>query len=87
MGEAAAELLGKDNHIILIDNRAEKLEAVKGKLKAASIDCESILCDVAERASVEQMLSSLNNKFKISSIIHAAGISPQMARIRQNCQG
>ena len=79
MGEAAAELLGKDNHIILVDNRAEQLEAVTAKLKAAGIDCESIFCDVAERKSVEQMFASVNSRSRISTIIHAAGISPQMA--------
>lgn len=79
MGEATAELLGKDNHIILVDNRAEKLEAVTEKLKAEGIDCDSILCDVTERESVEQMFLGLSGERKISSIIHAAGISPQMA--------
>lgn len=78
MGLAAAKILGKDHYIIIAGRTVKKLENAINELKAEGIEAEAFACDISDRASVDKLAAHANELGKISSVIHAAGLSPHM---------
>ena len=78
MGLATAKILGKENYIIIAGRTLKKLEAALDELKAEGIEAESFACDIANRESVDKLAAHAKNLGTISSVIHAAGMSPNM---------
>lgn len=82
MGLATAKVLGKDNYIIIVGRTLEKLEnALKG-LNAEGIEAESFVCDISNRDSVDRLVARARKAGRISSVIHAAGMSPHMGEAK-----
>lgn len=78
MGLATAKILGKDQHIIIVGRTLDKLEAALEELKADGIEAESFACDISDRSSVDKLVAHAKSLGKITCVIHAAGMSPQM---------
>lgn len=78
MGLATAKILGQDHHVVLADVRQDRLDdAVKG-LQADGVSCESAICDITDKSSVEAMMQAATAAGQVKSLIHTAGVSPQM---------
>lgn len=78
MGLATAKILGKDNYIIIVGRNVKKLENALKELKADGIIAEAFACDISDRASVDGLASHAKEIGTITSVIHAAGMSPHM---------
>jgi NAD(P)-dependent dehydrogenase (short-subunit alcohol dehydrogenase family) len=82
MGLATAKILGKENYIIIAGRTIKKLEIALEELKAEGIEAEAIVCDISNRASVDELAQSAKERGTISNVIHAAGMSPNMGEPR-----
>ncbi len=78
MGLATAKMLGKENYIIIVGRTVKKLDSALVKLREAGIDAESFACDISNRASVDKLAAYAKSRGRITSVIHAAGMSPNM---------
>lgn len=79
MGLATAKLLGRDHPIVICDVNQQRLESAIEELKKLGVRCDSMVCDVTDRASVGALVSLAVNEGEVRSVIHTAGISPHMA--------
>lgn len=82
MGLATAKILGKDNYIIIVGRTLKKLETALEELKIEEIEVEAFACDISDRASVDKLAAHAKEIGTISSVIHAAGMSPNMGDAR-----
>lgn len=82
MGLATAKILGKENYVIIVGRTIKKLEAALKELEAEGIEAESFACDISNRASVDKLAARAKEIGTISSVIHAAGMSPHMGDAR-----
>ena len=78
MGLATAKIMGKDNYILLVGRTQEKLKSALQQLHSEGIEAESFVCDVSDWMSVKMLSVYAATLGKISSVIHAAGMSPNM---------
>lgn len=78
MGLATAKVMGKDHYIIISGRTVEKLAGAINELTELGIEAEAFPCDVSERDSVEELAKHAASKGIIKSVIHAAGMSPNM---------
>lgn len=78
MGLATAKMLGKENYIIIVGRTVKKLESALAELRAEGIEAEAFACDIAKRTSVDKLAAHAKSLGKITSVIHAAGMSPTM---------
>lgn len=79
MGAATALLVGRDHHLLLSDVNQPGLDATRELLEKAGIHSETIRCDISDKNSVFELVDIATGKGSIASVIHTAGISPQMA--------
>ncbi|MYM64835.1 SDR family oxidoreductase [Pseudomaricurvus sp. HS19] len=79
MGLAAARLMGRDHHILICDVNQARLDAAREELIAAGITCDAERCDITDRKSVEALVQTAASLGRVRSVIHTAGLSPQMA--------
>jgi NAD(P)-dependent dehydrogenase (short-subunit alcohol dehydrogenase family) len=82
MGLATAKIIGKDNYIIIVGRSIKKLESALAELRAEGIEAESFACDISDRVSVDKLAAHARKVGTISSVIHAAGMSPHMGEAR-----
>lgn len=78
MGLATAKILGQDNHIILVGRTEKKLETALQELHSKGIAAESFPCDISDYNSTIGLALYARNIGRVSSVIHAAGMSPHM---------
>lgn len=79
MGLATARVLGPERHLVLADLSQERLAAAAAQLQALGIGCETVAGDLTARASVDALFARATAAGPLASVIHAAGVSPQMA--------
>lgn len=79
MGLATAEILGRDHHVVLCDVDQDRLDQAVEKLGGLGISCESLVCDITDSDSVDAMLQQTAASGTLRSLVHTAGLSPQMA--------
>lgn len=79
MGLAVAKVLGRDHHVVISDLNQARLESANAELTSSGISCDYVVSDVVNRASVDALFSKAVEIGKVVSVIHTAGISPQMA--------
>ncbi|MGC1507031.1 SDR family oxidoreductase [Ketobacter sp.] len=81
MGLATAQVIGAQHHhhIVICDINQQKLDAAVADLTQKHISCESVLCDITNRDSVETLFDTALSRGSLASVIHTAGVSPQMA--------
>ncbi len=78
MGLATAKVLGRDNYIIIVGRTLKKLENALAELTVEGIEAEAFACDVSNRASVNSLVARATLIGRVSTVIHAAGMSPNM---------
>lgn len=81
MGLATARIIARDQrdaHIVLADLRADRLEQASHSLRDEGVRCDTVRCDVTDRASVREMIAFGRARGSLRAVIHSAGISPQM---------
>ncbi len=79
MGLAAAKIMGRDHHIVICDVNQQRLESALNELKQLGISCNSVVCDITDRASVNALFNHAVALGRVTAVIHTAGVSPQMA--------
>lgn len=79
MGLATAKVLGKDHHVLICDVNPQRLEKAIAELVQLGIGCDSAVCDITDPKSVQALIKQAVAMGKLVSVIHTAGISPQMA--------
>src|SRR3990167_1548175 len=78
MGLATAKVLGSDHHVIICDINQKKLDAAIAELKQHHISCDSVVCDISNRDSVDALFKFATSQGRVGAVIHTAGLSPQM---------
>lgn len=78
MGLAAAREVGRQSAVVISGRNEQKLQAALQQLRDSGIDAHAVAGDVADRQSVEYLARAASEIGKITSVIHAAGISPNM---------
>jgi NAD(P)-dependent dehydrogenase (short-subunit alcohol dehydrogenase family) len=78
MGLAAANLLGTDSTVVLCDLSQERLEAAAQELHQAGIDCATVVCDITDPRSVQQLADRAQTLGTVHAVVHTAGVSPSM---------
>lgn len=79
MGLEAAKIMGEDHYIIISGRTKEKLNNAVVELKSLGVEVEAIACDVSNKDDVENLGKYASELGNIKSVIHAAGISPNMS--------
>ncbi len=77
IGEAMALALGSAGaRVTLVARRAEALSGAQEKLRAAGIECDSVVCDVAEIPAAQNMAKNLlSSPKKVDILVNAAGVN------------
>lgn len=84
MGLATAKRLGKKGQYLLLAGRtAAKLEKAVAELRAQGIEAEGCVCDLGEEASVRALADTAAARGTVTTVIHAAGMSPHMGTPEQ----
>ena len=78
MGLATARVVGADHAVVLCDNRADRLAAAAATLADLGITATPLHTDVTDAAAVEALFEAAAGLGVLSSVIHAAGVSPSM---------
>jgi len=78
MGLATAKLIGKENHVVICDVNPKRIETALAELKALKISADSMICDITDKISVAALVKVATSLGEVRSVIHTAGISPQM---------
>ncbi len=79
IGFEAARILGKNHKVVLVGRTVSKLDGAIDKLKAQGIDAQSFPADISDRESVKKLAAYAAEQGNVKTVIHAAGISPNMA--------
>lgn len=79
MGLATARILGADHTLLLADLNQQNLDTAKAELDKAGMTCETAICDVTDRDSIDALFSMARTLGSLRCVVHTAGLSPQMA--------
>jgi len=79
MGIATARRFASKGALLLADLKIESLETIAAELRAQNVECETIVCDVADKASVEALAAKAKSMGRLAALIHTAGLSPSLA--------
>ncbi len=79
MGLSTARIIGRDHHVLICDVRQDRLDAAVASLRQHGISCDAAICDITDRASVDALLQRATQHARLVSVVHTAGLSPQMA--------
>lgn len=82
MGLATARILGRDHLVVISDVKAERLARAGTELDQLGIRCERVVCDITDANSVATLIQRAAGLGSLRSVIHTAGLSPQMAEGR-----
>lgn len=83
MGLAVAKLLAKNHCVIICDINKNKLEHGLSLLKKINENVYGIECDITDSASVDRLFKNALEMGNLVSVVHTAGISPQMADAKE----
>lgn len=79
IGFATAKRLGKKGmYLILVSRTASKLKSAVDELTAMEIEAEVCACDLCEWDSVQALAAIAASRGQVTTVIHAAGMSPHM---------
>ena len=78
MGLAAAHVLGRDSAVVISDVDPDRLRAAERELGEAGIACTATVCDITDRGSVAALVDLARQVGTVTSVVHAAGVSPSM---------
>lgn len=78
IGLATARVVGGDHTVVLCDVRQDRLDTAAVALKDLDITHAVVNCDVTDRQAVVRLFETASGLGEITSVIHAAGVSPSM---------
>jgi NAD(P)-dependent dehydrogenase (short-subunit alcohol dehydrogenase family) len=79
IGSAAAQRFGRQYSLLLCDVNAGHLEETLSAVRQQGVNAHAVVCDVAQKVSVEAMARAARDLGDVSAVFHCAGISPSMA--------
>lgn len=79
MGFATAKIVGRDHRVVISDINERHLEKAASELAQLGIRCDTFACDITNAAAVNTLIKQAADGGTLVSVIHTAGISPQMA--------
>lgn len=83
IGRAVAQMLPKDDAVVITGRHKEKLQRVADELNAEGHHIETAACDVSKRGEVAELASMATALGEIATVVHAAGISGSMGDSEQ----
>ena len=83
MGLAAAKFMPKDKIIVVTGRTMSKLEKAVEELKELGYEAYAKTCDTSKRDQVRELAEYAASLGEIKNVIHAAGLSPAMAKPEQ----
>jgi NAD(P)-dependent dehydrogenase (short-subunit alcohol dehydrogenase family) len=78
MGLSTAKIVGRDSLVMLWDVSQERLDHAKEELSGSGIACETFVCDITDRQSVQALAAKALTLGPVVSVVHTAGVSPTM---------
>lgn len=78
MGLATAKIVGRDRTVVLCDVRQDRLDAAAAALTDLGVTATAVNCDVTDRQAVGRLFETATGLGTLTSVIHAAGVSPSM---------
>ena len=78
IGCAVAEMLPKDDAVLITGRHKDKLAQVARELNARGHHIETAACDVSKREDVSALAAFASSFGHIATVVHAAGISGSM---------
>jgi NAD(P)-dependent dehydrogenase (short-subunit alcohol dehydrogenase family) len=78
IGLATARILGGEHTVLIGDVDQQRLDDASEVLRGLGIKSETALRDVTDRASVAEVATRANALGTVVSVVHTAGLSPQM---------
>ena len=81
IGQAIARRISFGKHVILADKRQENATAAAKVLGDAGYEVTVATVDVSSREDVHRLIETANSIGRITSLVHAAGVSPSQAPI------
>jgi NAD(P)-dependent dehydrogenase (short-subunit alcohol dehydrogenase family) len=79
MGLACAQRLAGRATLLLVDLSEEALAQTRKGLVSEGADVETLRCDVTSQADVDAMATAVASLGSFRSLVHTAGVSPEMA--------
>jgi NAD(P)-dependent dehydrogenase (short-subunit alcohol dehydrogenase family) len=79
MGLASVLALPRTAHVVLVDLTEERLYRALHIAEEGGTSATALLCDVTSAPDVAQLVKTVTELGSLSSLVHTAGISPQMA--------
>lgn len=79
MGLATARLLAPDHHIVICDLDQGRLDRARAELQQQGASCSTRRLDITDAAAVDAAFDAAAALGRLACVVHAAGISPQMA--------
>lgn len=83
MGLAAAKWMPKEKVIVVTGRTLSKLEKAVSELEALGYEAHAKTCDTSDRQQVRALAEFAAGLGEIRNVIHAAGLSPAMAKPEQ----
>ena len=80
MGLGAAKLVGQGKKVIITGRTVAKLENALKELAEAGVEAEAYPCDASDRAAVDKLAAYAASQGTVTTVIHAAGVSPTMSK-------
>ncbi|MHC9292355.1 SDR family oxidoreductase [Mycobacterium sp. LTG2003] len=78
MGVATAKIVGREHALVLCDVRQDRLDGTVTALAELGISATAVNCDVTDRQAVDRLFGTAAGLGSVTSVIHAAGVSPSM---------
>jgi NAD(P)-dependent dehydrogenase (short-subunit alcohol dehydrogenase family) len=79
MGLATAKLLGRDHLVVISDVNQDRLASAGAELERLGIRHEQVVCNISDPSSVAALIQRGASLGALRSVVHTAGLSPQMA--------
>ncbi len=78
MGLLTAEIVGRDNFVVICDVDRDRLASAAAQLEESNVECRPVFCDITDKNSVAELVAAASAVGPVSSVIHTAGVSPSM---------
>lgn len=79
IGQAIARRVSAGKHVVLADLKVDNADAAAAVMRDAGFDVSTEVVDVALRASVHAFVTAATAIGDVTTLIHAAGVSPSQA--------
>lgn len=78
IGLAAAKIVGRNHAVVIADISQDALDVASAELVSLGVTCQTVVCDVTDHAHVAELVDRATALGTVTSVIHAAGVSPSM---------